>query len=192
LLTPRRDRADKGLDGLAGSGHESVDGDQQGENQKFLNSPYLALKQLTRSSTATNLLLCSLQDYTKLILARIKGVINGFCTDTADNKFLRAEENRLRHVLITEEGFNKMKDVVIKILEESNELRHREEAWKEILSMDLFVVRDKRDKARVELDEERLTVAMLKEDITNLEKELLRVQRQLNEHQRNIHDSPHH
>jgi hypothetical protein len=123
-----------------------------------------------------------MQDYTKLILARITGVINGFCTDTTDNKSLRAEVNRLRHVLITEkEGFNKMKDVIIKILEESNELPHREEAWKEILGMDLFVVGDQRDKARVELDEERLTVAMLKEDITNLEKELLRVQRQLNE-----------
>jgi hypothetical protein len=180
LLTPRRGRADKSLDGLAGSGNKSVDGDQQGENQKFLNSPYSASKQLTRSSTATNLLLCSLQGYTKLILARIQGVINGFCTDTADHKSLRAEVNRLRHVLITEkEGFNKMKDAIIKILEEMDELRRREEAWKEILGMDLSVVGEQRDKARVELDEERLTVAKLKEDITNLEKEL-RVQRQLN------------
>jgi hypothetical protein len=105
------------------------------------------------------------------------GVINDFCTDTANHESLRAEVNRLRHELITEKvRFTKMKDFIMKTFNEFNELCRQEDFWEEILGMDIFAVEEHRNKALVEeLKKERITVAMLKEEKTTLETELLRL-----------------
>jgi hypothetical protein len=104
-------------------------------------------------------------------------VINDFCTDTANHESLRAEVNRLHHELITEKvRFTKMKDFVMKTFNEFNELCRQEDFWEEILGMDIFAVEEQRNKALVEeLEKERITVAMLKEEKTTLETELLRL-----------------
>jgi hypothetical protein len=103
-------------------------------------------------------------------------VINDFCIDTANHESLRGEVNRLRHELITEKvRFTKMKDFVMTTFNEFNELCRQEDFWEEILGMDIFAVEEQRNKALVEeLEKERITMAMLKEEKTTLETELLR------------------
>jgi hypothetical protein len=104
-------------------------------------------------------------------------VINDFCTDTANHESLRAEVNRLHHELITEKvRFTKMKDFVMKTFNKFNELCRQEDFWEDILGMDIFAVEEQRNRALVEeLEKERITVAMLKEEKTTLETELLRL-----------------